>query len=126
MAIKNPYPAAEHRTFKRTFLQQTEVSVRFTPAIPGAEFHDRMVPFLKSVFKLNLADKADGEANHAEISSDQEQKRFVFDLDQAKFIIGPKSYATFAETAIPMIGILLRFIADVARVETLEQVSIVK
>lgn len=85
-----------------------------------------MVPFLKSVFKLNLADKADGEANHAEISSGQEQKRFVFDLDQAKFIIGPKSYATFAETAIPMIGILLRFIADVARVETLEQVSIVK
>lgn len=126
MAIKNPYPTMEHRVFKRTFLQQTEVSIRFTPAIPGVDFHDRMLPFLKSVFNLDLSDKVDKDANHAEISSDREQKKFIFDLDQAKFIIGPESYTTFAEMAIPMIGILLRFISDVAKVETLQQINIVK
>ena len=73
-----------------------------------------------------MSSKADKEANHAEVSSDQEQKKFIFDLDQAKFIIGPDSYTTFAETAIPMIGMLLRFISDVAKVETLEQINIVK
>jgi hypothetical protein len=124
MAIQNPYPTTEHRVFKRTFLQQTEVSIRFAPAISDVDFHDRLLPFLKSVFNLNLSDKTD--ANHAEVSSDQEQKKFIFDTDQAKFIIGPESYTTFAETAIPLIGILLRFINDVAKVETLEQINIVK
>jgi hypothetical protein len=126
MAIKNPYPTTEHRVFKRTFLQQTEVSVKFTPAIRDEDFHDRMLPFLKSVFNLDLSNKADADANHAEVTSDQEQKKFVFDLDQAKFIIGAKSYKTFAETAIPMIGMLIRFINDVAKIDTLDQINIVK
>ena len=126
MAIKNPYPTTEHRVFKRTFLQQTEVSIKFTPGIPDVDFHDRMIPFLKSVFNLDLSDKADKEANHAEVSSDNEQKKFIFDLDQAKFIIGPESYSTFAKTAVPRIGTLLRFITDVAKVETLQRISIVK
>ena len=81
MAIKNPYPTTEHRTFKRTFLQQTEVTVKFTPAIADAVFRDRMVPYLKSTFNLDLSDKVDVEANHAEIDSNVEQKKFIFDLD---------------------------------------------
>lgn len=126
MAIKNPYQKAEHRAFKRTFLQQTEVSIKFTPAILDVDFHSRMLPFLKSAFNLDLSDKPDKEANHAEVSSDQEQKKFIFDIDQAKFVIGTEDYTTFAETAIPMIGMLLRFINDVAQVDTLEQINIVK
>lgn len=126
MAIKNPHPTTEHRTFKRTFLQQTEVTVKFTPAIADAVFRDRMVPYLKSTFNLDLSDKVDVEANHAEIDSNVEQKKYIFDLDQAKFIIGPNSYRTFAETAIPMIGMLIRFLSDVAKVESIEQLNITK
>jgi|GluameStandDraft_1065615.scaffolds.fasta_scaffold15300_5 hypothetical protein len=126
MAIKNPYPLEEHRTFKRTFLQQTEVTLRFTPVINDVDFRNRMLPYLKTVFNLDLTGKVDAEANHAEINSDNEQKKFVFDLNQAKFIIGPSSYNTFKETAIPMVGMLVRFIADVAEVEAIDELSVVK
>ena len=126
MAIKNPYPLAEHRTFKRTFLQQTEVIVKFTPALSDVDFRTRIIPYLKSVFNLDLSDKADSEANHADIKSDSEQKQFIFDLDQARFIIGPKSYKTFAETALPMIGMLIRFICDVAKKDSIDSLNIIK
>lgn len=126
MAIKRPYSAVEHRTFKRTFLQQTEVTVKFTPAINDVDFRDRMIPYLKSTFNLDLSDKVDVAANHAEVDSDVEQKKFVFDLDQAKFLIGPSSYRTFAETAIPMVAMLIRFLNDVAKVESTEQLKIAK
>lgn len=126
MAIQNPYPLDEHRTFKRTFLQQTEVIVKFTPELIDVDFRNRMLPYLKSVFNLDLTDKDTSEANHAEVNSDNEQKRFVFDLGQAKFIIGPNSYKTFTETAIPMIGMLTKFISDVAMVEFVDELSIVK
>lgn len=126
MAIKNPYSSAEHRTFKRTFLQQTEVTVRFTPAMTGVDFHDGMIPYLKAVFNLDLADKVDVEANHAEVDSNNEQKKFVFDLDQAKFIIGPDSYKTFAETAVPMVALLIKFLNDVAKVELIDQLNVAK
>lgn len=126
MTIKNPYPLEEHRTFKRTFLQQTEVILKFTPAISDVDFRTRMLPYLKEVFNLDLTDKTDQEANHAEINSDNEQMRFVFDLNQAKFIIGPNSYNTFTQTAIPLIVMLVRFIGDVAKVDTIEELSIVK
>ncbi len=126
MAIKNTYPTKEHRIFKRTFLQHTEVTIGFTPALSDVDFRNRMIPFLKSVFNLDLTGKADAEANHAEIKSENEQKQFIFDLDQARFIIGPKSYKTFAETAIPMIGILMRFVSEVARLDAVNQFSIIK
>lgn len=126
MSIKNPYPLEEHRMFKRTFLQQTEVILKFAPAITDVDFRSRMIPYLKAAFDLDMADEADQGINHAEISSDNEQKKFVFDLDQARFIIGPDSYDTFTETAIPMIGMLIRFIGDVARVKTVENLDIVK
>lgn len=126
MAIKNPYPNMEHRTFRRTFLQQTEVVVKFTPAIVDEDFRTLMLPYLKSVFNLDLSERTDSEANHAEITSDHEQKKFIFDLNQAKFIIGPNSYKTFTETAIPLIGMLIRFITDVARIDSIDELSIVK
>lgn len=100
--------------------------VKFTPVLSGADFRDRMIPYLKSVFNLDLSDKTDTDANHAEIRSDSEQKQFVFDLDQARFVIGPKSYQTFAETAIPMIDMLLRFICDVAKTNSIDELGIIK
>jgi len=126
MAIMNPYPNVEHRTFKRTFLQQTEVVVKFTPAIANDDFRTRMFPYLKAVFNLDLFEEANAGANHAEITSDHEQKKFIFDLNQARFIIGPSSYKTFTDTAIPMIGMLIRFITDVVRVDAIDLLKIVK
>lgn len=116
----------EHRTFKRTFLQQTEVILKFTPAIADRDFQARLRTYFKSVFKLDLSDKGDTETNHAEITSDHEQKKFIFDLNQVKFIIGADSYKTFTDSAIPMIGMLLRFMTDVARVDSISQLNIVK
>jgi|GEM_PF-6024003 len=126
MAIKNPYSLAEHRTFRRTFLQQTEVIVTFTPALSDVDFRNGIIPYLKSVFDLDLSDKADPEANHAEIKSDDEQKQFIFDLDKVRFLIGPKSYKTFAETALPMVGMLIRFICDVAKRDLIDSLNIIK
>ncbi|MDD6006235.1 MAG: hypothetical protein PUC21_02870 [Bacteroidales bacterium] len=126
MAIKNPYPLEEHCVFKRTFLQQTEVITKFTPAIKDVDFRDRMQSFLKSVFNLEPLELADSEASHVEIRSEDVQIKFVFDLDQAKFIIGPKGYKTFAETAIPLIGILNRFACEVAKIDSIAELNIVK
>lgn len=116
----------EHRIFKRTFLQQTEVILNFAPAIDAVSFRNKMLPYLKSVFNLDISDKVDAGANHAEVSSEQEQKKFVFDLNQVKLIIGPRCYKSFAETAAPMISLLIQFIRDVAQVEIVEQIKIVK
>lgn len=126
MSIKNPYPLAERHSFKRSFLHQTEVTMKFAPALTDVEFRERITPYLKSIFNLDLTVKGDPDANHAEVNSDQEQKKFIFDLDQARFIIGADSYTTFSETAIPMIGMMLRYINDVAQTEIIERLSIIK
>lgn len=126
MEIKDSYSKTEHRIFKRTFLQQTEVVVKFAPAIADEDFRTRMIPYLKAVFNLDLSEKVEAEANHAEITSDHEQKKFIFDLNQAKFIIGPNSYKTFIETAIPLIGKLISFIKDVAQIDLIDELSIIK
>lgn len=126
MAIKNPYQHLEHRTFKRTFLLQTEVNVKFAPAIPDVSFRERMIPYLKDYFNLDLSDKADVEANHAEVSSENEQKKFIFDLDRVRMIIGPNSYKTFNETVVPLICKIQGFIKDVAKMDNINQLSIIK
>lgn len=117
---------SEHQYFKRTFLQQTEVIIKFTPALDGAIFKDLMIPYIKDVFNIDLSVNAEKGANHAEIRSGTDQKQFVFDLDEARFIIGPKSYRTFAESAIPLIGMLLRFMSDVVKSDTVSELSIIK
>lgn len=126
MAIKNPYQLLEHRTFKRTFLLQTEVNVKFATAMSDTLFRERMIPYLKDYFNLDLSGKADIEANHAEVSSENEQKKFIFDLDQVRMIIGPNSYKTFNETVVPLICMIQGFIKDVAKIDSVDQLSIIK
>ena len=126
MAIKNPYHRLEHRTFKRTFLRQTEVNVKFTPAIPDISFRERMIPYLKEYFNLDLSDKTDLEANHAEVSSENEQKKIIFDLDQVRMLIGPDCYNTFAETVVPLISTIQGFVKDVVKRDVIDELSIIK
>ncbi len=126
MPIKNPYPLAERRLFKRSFLQMTEVTIKFAPALTDVDFRERITPYLKSVFNLDLTGKGDADANHAEVNSDKDQKKFIFDPDQARCVIGAANYTTFSEAAIPMIGMLLRFINDVAKTDVIENLSVVK
>lgn len=126
MAILNSYPQKEHQTFKRTFLRQTEVIVKLTPAIADAHFLQRMTPYLKKTFNIDAPEGIEQGANHAELSSNQEQKKFVFDSEQARIIVGPNSYNTFVSTALPMIESLIKFLNEVARVEDISDLCIVK
>ena len=61
MALVNPYPSTEHKMFKRTFLQQTEVNVRFAPALSPSDFRERIIPFAKLHFgqEINIDPESD-------------------------------------------------------------------
>lgn len=119
-------PLAEHRTFKRTFLVQTEVTVTFTPELSSDEFVKRMVPYLKAVFSLDVKDKPDDRTNHIELKSRESQKRYIFDVKYAKFLVGAENYESFRLTALPMLAQVHKFVANVAQVDTIEQLQIVK
>lgn len=126
MLLTNPYTKGDHLTFRRTFLRQTEVRADFTHSLSTAEFQRRVIPFLESTFKKPCEEAPPKEANHVEVNSDTKQERFVFDVSGASFSIGPKTYRTFAETAIPMSQTLVGFLSNVMEVKTVDRLSIIK
>ncbi len=126
MALINPYPQREHKVFNRTFLQQTEVNVKFTPALVASVFRERFVPFAKKYFGFDISVGADSEANHARLDANGEEKQFTFDLDAARIIVGPRSYESFAATILPLIPRLQAYLSNVAQVDSLVELNIVK
>lgn len=126
MSIQNPYQGVEHKVFKRTFLQQTEVNVKFAPALEASVFRNRILPFAKQYFGCELSLGSDSEVNHARLDANGEEKRYTFDLDAARIIVGPKSYESFATTILPLIPRLQAYLSNVAQVDSLMELNIVK
>lgn len=126
MALINPYPQREHKVFSRTFLQQTEVNVKFTPALVAPVFRERFIPFAKKYFGFDISLGADSEANHARLDANGEEKQYTFDLDAARIIVGPRSYESFAATILPLIPRLQAYLSNVAQVDSLVELNIVK
>lgn len=126
MTLINPYPNAEHKVFKRTFLQQTEVNVKFAPALAPFDFRERIVPYAKQHFGYDLSVAADSDADHAKMDALGEEKRYTFDLNAARIVVGPRSYETFSTTILPLLPRLQSFLMEVAGVKSLIELSIVK
>lgn len=126
MALHNPYPSKEHRVFRRTFLQQTEVNVKFTPALDSVAFRDRITVYAKKYFGFDIRDKSNSDADTAKIEAVGEQKQYSFGLDFARIIVGPESYDTFAETILPLLPRLQAFLIEVAQITTEIELNITK
>lgn len=126
MAITNPYKTDVHKVFNRTFLQQTEVNVKFTPALSAEDFQARIVPFASEYFGYDLSKEVHPEANHAKVESTEEQIQYVFDLNAARIIIGPRSYDTFTKTILPLLPRLQAFLSAVAKVNVIAELNVTK
>jgi hypothetical protein len=116
MSIQNPFTEVEHKVFKRTFLQETEVMVGFDMPMNSEDFSTRVVPFVNKTFKQNIINEIGKATKRVELTSNDSQVKFDFTLNSAKVIIGPQAYKSFATTAIPYIVILFKFLKDVASV----------
>ena len=126
MSIQNPYQGVEHKVFKRTFLQETEVGVEFNPPMTPEDFSTRIVPFVNKVFNQNISEELDKATERAELTSNNNQVRFDFKLNSAKVVIGPLAYKSFSLSVIPYITILINFIKEVANAESINQTYINK
>lgn len=126
MALINPYPSKEHRVFNRTFLQQTEVNVKFSPTIDVVLFRERIAPYALKYFGFDISAKSEPDANTAKIEAVGEQKQYSFGLDFARIIVGPKSYDTFAETILPLIPRLQAFLTEVVQISTPIELNVTK
>lgn len=126
MSIQNPFTEVEHKVFKRTFLQETEVMVEFNPPMTPEVFSTRLVPFVNKTFRQNVPDGIDKSTERAELTSSDNQVKFNFTLNSAQVVIGPRAYRSFATTAIQYIAILVDFLKDVAKAEQIVNTSIKK
>lgn len=126
MSIQNPYQGVEHKVFKRTFLQSTEVGVEFDPPMTSEDFSVRIVPFVNNVFNQNIKEGLDTTTERAQLNSGNNQIRFDFTLNSAKVIIGQPAYKSFSSSALQFIQILIRFIKEVAQTSTASKVYIKK
>ncbi|WP_289763522.1 hypothetical protein [uncultured Duncaniella sp.] len=126
MALNNPYPSKEHRIFKRTFLQQTEVNVKFSPAIASALFRERIVDYAQKHFGVDISAESEPDADSAKIEAVGEQKKYYFGLEFARIIVGPESYDTFADTILPLLPRLQAFLIEVAQIDGMIELNITK
>ena len=126
MNIQNPYSEVEHKVFKRTFLQETEVGVEFDKPMTTEDFSTRIVPFVSKTFNVPIADKLDTSTEKAELTSSDGQVKFEFGLSFAKASIGRLAYKSFSSSVIQHITILVNFIKDVACVDEIKQTYINK
>ena len=126
MAITNPSPNSGHKVFKRTFLQQTEVNVRFAPVLSPSDFRERIIPFAKQHFGQEININPESDANHAKMEAAGEEKQYTFDIRTAHIVIGPRSYETFAQTVLPLLPRIQAFLRDVAQVDSCLELAIVK
>lgn len=126
MSIQNPYQGVEHKVFKRTFLQETEVGMEFDPPMTSENFCARIVPFVNKTFKVNITGELDKATERAELTSNDEQIKFEFRLNSAKVYIGKFAYQSFSSTVIKHIATLVNFLKEVARVESINQTYINK
>lgn len=126
MNIQNPYQGVEHKVFKRTFLQNTEVGVEFEPSMTTEEFSMRIVPFVNNVFNQNIEAALDKATERAELNSSDNQVRFDFTLNSAKVIIGQSVYKSFSSSALQFIQTLIRFIKEVTNASAISRVYIKK
>lgn len=112
MNIQNPYSEVEHKVFKRTFLQETEVGVEFDKPMTTEDFSTRIVPFVSKTFNVPIADKLDTSTEKAELTSSDGQVKFEFGLSFAKVSIGRLAYKSFSSSVIQHITILVNFIKE--------------
>ena len=126
MSIQNPYKDVEHKVFKRTFLQETEVVVNFEPPMTSEEFSTRIVPFVNKTFNQSIPDTIDNATERAELTSNDSQVKFDFSIKSAKVVIGPAAYKSFSTSVIQYIAILVNFLRDVAHAESVADTSINK
>lgn len=127
MSIQNPYNEVEHKVFKRTFLQETEVVVNFEPPMTLEEFSIRIVPFVNKTFNQNIPDNTiDKATERAELTSNDSQVKFEFTIKSAKVIIGPAAYKSFSASVIQYVAILANFLRDVAHADSVVNASINK
>lgn len=126
MDIRNPYKPTEHIVFKRTFLQSTEVGVRFEPPIPMGRFVVLALPFLNKTFNQEADAETAGNACRAEVRSSDGQIRFTFTSDSAKVVIGHAAYKSFAPSAIPFVQVLIKFAKEVADARMINEAHIKK
>lgn len=118
MSIQNPYQGVEHKVFKRTFLQETEVGVDFEIPMTTEDFRARMVPFIRDTFNLEVPKQLDKATERAELTSNDGQVKFVFNLNSAKVVIGNLAYQSFSSSAIKYLLILVDYVKKVACAES--------
>lgn len=126
MNIQNPYGEVEHKVFKRTFLQGTEVGVEFDPPMTSEDFCTRIVPFVDKTFNVHITDELDKSTERAELTSGDGQVKFDFGLNSAKVFIGKLAYKSFSSSVIQHIATLVNFLKEVACVDTINQTYINK
>lgn len=126
MSIQNPYQGIEHKVFKRTFLQETEVGVAFDPPMTTEDFCVRIAPFINDTFKLNVPGDLDKATERAELTSNDGTVKFEFSINSAKVIISKSAYKSFSITASQYVSILVKFLNEVACIESTSQTYINK
>lgn len=126
MNISNPYEGVEHKVYKRTFLQSTEVKVEFEPKMTSADFTDRIVPFVNKAFNKNISEDLDKSVEQIVLSSNNSQIRFVFNLNSACVVVGSSAYKSFSSSIIPHIDVLVSYLNEVACIERIKQTYINK
>lgn len=126
MNISNPYKGVEHKVYKRTFLQSTEVKVEFEPWLTPADFTARIIPFVSKAFNKNISEELDKPVEQIELSSSNSQVRFVFNLNSACVVVGSSAYKSFSSSVVPHICVLMSYLNEVACIERIKQTYINK
>lgn len=117
MSIINPYQRVEHKVFKRSFLQETEVGVEFDPPMTTEDFCARIVPFINSTFNLNITSDLNKATERAELKSNDGLVKFEFSLNSAKVFISKYAYKSFSSSVLLHLASLVKFLKEVACVE---------
>lgn len=126
MNIQNPYQGVEHKVFKRTFLQSTEVGVEFDPPMTSENFSVRIVPFVNNAFNQSINTTLDTTTERVELNSIDDKIRFDFTLNSARVIINQSAYKSFSSSALPFIQTIVKFITEVAKTNTISRSYIKK
>lgn len=126
MNILNPYEGVEHKVYKRTFLQSTEVKVEFEPKMTSADFTARIVPFVSKAFNKNISEYLDKSFEQIELSSNNSPIRFVFNLNSACVVVGSSAYKSFSSSVVPYIRVLISYLNEVACTERIKHTYINK
>lgn len=126
MSIQNPYQRVEHKVYKRSFLQETEVGVEFEFPMTTEDFCVRIVPFINSAFNLHITDDLDKATERAELKSNDGLVKFEFNLSSAKVFISKYAYKSFSSSVLPHLASLVKFLKDVACVESVKRIYINK